>query len=132
MIYYLFILAAFCCTVLGQKTDTITPATEVSPAGFDDTNANLHVNDESWISKNEKYIIIAVVLFVVFCLLIWYITRSIRGMRERLAKENQNHMMMIQGVNGSGISETVPVDSHGFQKMSEYQQSPPGQYTHRY
>ncbi|GAA5803560.1 hypothetical protein EDC94DRAFT_611054 [Helicostylum pulchrum] len=129
MIYYLFVLLF--CSIAYAQSDTYPP---VNPTGFNSDDANLYHRDESWISKNEKYIIIAVVVVVVFAILTWYIVKSIRGMRKRLARENQANMIMMQG-NGGGISETVPLDSHGFQKMSEYSVTPPQQqqpYTHRY
>jgi hypothetical protein len=62
-------------------------------------------------------------------------------MRQRLASENQGHMMMIQNVSGgqnntnhSGFSETVPIDNNGFHKMPDYPGPPQQQqqYTHRY
>lgn len=128
MIYYLLVLLF--CSVAYAQSDTFPP---VTPTGFNGDDANLYHRNESWIEQNEKYIIIAVVVVFVLAILIWYIVKSIRGMRKRLAKENQANMMMMQG--NSGISETVPVDGHGFQKMTDYSVTPHQQqqpYTHRY
>ncbi|KAI8095439.1 hypothetical protein BDF21DRAFT_353089 [Thamnidium elegans] len=127
MIYYLLVLLF--CSIAYAQSDTLPP---LNTAGFNPDNANLNHSSESWMEKNEKYIIIAAVVVVVLAILIWYVVRSIRGMRQRLAKENQTNMMMMQG---SGISETVPVDGHGFQKMTDYSVTPQQQqqpYTHRY
>ncbi|CAO3620898.1 unnamed protein product [Mucor hiemalis] len=96
----------------------------VNTNGFDGSDANLDKKEESWLQKNDRYIFVIVLSLL-----------SIRGMRRRLAHENQGHMMMIQGVNhGGGFPETVPVDHNGFQKMPDYSvpQQKEEQYTHRY
>lgn len=108
----------------------------VDTNGFDGSDANMEKKEESWLEQNDRYIFVIVLSLLVLGLITWYVVRSIRGMRRRLAHENQGHMMMIQGVNhGGGFPETVPVDHNGFQKMPDYsvpQQKEAQQYTHRY
>ncbi|KAI8985947.1 hypothetical protein BDB01DRAFT_71665 [Pilobolus umbonatus] len=94
-------------------------------------NPNMRT-EENWFQKNTLYIIISAVALVFLALLIWYITKSIKGMRKRLERENQEHMMIIQNsraVNNHGFHEPIPMNE--FHKLPEY--APPYQpYNHRY
>lgn len=116
--------------VLAQQTPN------VSANGFNDDYGNSDVKEESWLKKNDRYVFIIVLVILVLSILIWYIVRSIKSMRKRLAAENQGHMMMVQNASGGGFSETVPVDGNGFHKMPDYpqpqQMQQQQQYTHRY
>ncbi|KAF1798446.1 hypothetical protein V8B55DRAFT_1525458 [Mucor lusitanicus] len=107
----------------------------VATDGFNDQLNNSNAPQESWLKQNDRYIFIIVLVLFFLAILIWYIVRSIKGMRKRLAAENQGHMMMVQNASGGGFSETVPVDANGFHKMPDYPQQPQQQqqqYTHRY
>ncbi|KAG2199242.1 hypothetical protein INT47_010617 [Mucor saturninus] len=130
MISYLSILLLFLSLVSGQQTNP--PPT--TPDGFKTDDNNSGPAEESWLKKNDRYVFVIVVSILFLAIIIWYVTRSIRGMRQRLAQENQNHMMMIGG--SSNFSETVPVDNNGFHKMPDYpvsqQQQQQQQHTHRY
>ncbi|KAI8062288.1 uncharacterized protein B0P05DRAFT_556400 [Gilbertella persicaria] len=131
-------------TILNQPTSVISsssiPTTtappKVSTDGFNDQDTNVKPAEESWLKQHDRYVFIIVIVLFFLAILIWYVVRSIRGMRKRLATDNQNHMMMVQNVSsgGQGFSETIPIDNNGFQKMPDYP-SPPQQqqqYTHRY
>lgn len=107
--------------------------TSVETNGFNTNNVNSSAPQESWLKQHDRYVFIIVLALLVLAVLIWYVVRSIRGMRKRLAAENQGQMMMMQ--NTQGFPERVPVDNSGFQKMPDYptttqQQTPP--YSHRY
>jgi branched-subunit amino acid ABC-type transport system permease component len=137
MISYLsIILLSFTSAAFAQQP---TPVQSVPPAvstnGFNDGDTNLNQTKESWLKQNDRYVFIIVLALLVLAVLIWYIARSIRGMRQRLSTENQGHMMMMQG-GGNGFKETIPVDNNGFHKMPDYSASPPQQnqqqHTHRY
>lgn len=108
--------------------------TSVETNGFNDNNINTSAPEESWLKQHNRYVFIIVLVLLVVALLIWYIVRSIRGMRKRLASENQGQMMMMQ--NTQGFPERVPVDNSGFHKMPDYnpaqQQQQQQSYSHRY
>ncbi|KAL9541675.1 hypothetical protein MBANPS3_008983 [Mucor bainieri] len=102
----------------------------VATDGFNDQLNNSNAPEESWLKKNDRYVFIIVLVLFFLAILI-----CIKGMRKRLAAENQGHMMMVQNASGGGFSETVPVDANGFHKMPDYPQQPQQQqqqYTHRY
>ncbi|KAI8390324.1 hypothetical protein BD560DRAFT_380648 [Blakeslea trispora] len=117
-------------------TSTPSPPPKVSTDGFNDRNVNQEPHHESWLRQHDRYVFIIVIALFVVAILIWYVVRSIRGMRTRLAADNRNQMTMVQNISGGGhgFSETIPVDNNGFQKMPEYsgatQQQQP--YAHRY
>ncbi|KAI8334854.1 hypothetical protein EDC96DRAFT_525262 [Choanephora cucurbitarum] len=121
-------------SVVPTPTPTVSP--KVSTNGFDDQNVNQTPQQESWLRQHDRYVFIIVIALFVVAILIWYIVRSIRGMRTRLAEENRNQMTMVQNISGGGhgFSETIPVDNNGFQKMPEYPGTPQQQqpYSHRY
>jgi flagellar biosynthesis/type III secretory pathway M-ring protein FliF/YscJ len=136
MINYLSIILVSLSAVLAQN-----PSGVVNTDGFRDQSNDTTQQQESWLKKNDRYIFIIFLVLLFLAILIWYVVRSIRSMRQRLASENQGHMMMIQNVSGgqnntnhSGFSETVPIDNNGFHKMPDYPGPPQQQqqYTHRY
>ncbi|KAI9485591.1 MAG: hypothetical protein EXX96DRAFT_545723 [Benjaminiella poitrasii] len=126
---------------LVPETTTINnqpiPSTTVSPNGFNDVDNNIDAPHESWLKKNDRYVFIIVLALLFLAIIIWYIVRSIRSMRKRLAAENHGHMMMIQNASGvsQAFSETVPVND-GFHKIPDYPGHPlpqqQQQYMHRY
>lgn len=130
MISYLSIFLLFLSLVSGQQT---IPA-PTTPDGFKTDDNNAGPKEESWLKKNDRYVFVIVISILFLAIIIWYVIKSIRGMRQRLAQENQNHMMMIGG--NSNFSETVPVDNNGFHKMPDYStpehQQQQQQHTHRY
>jgi flagellar biosynthesis/type III secretory pathway M-ring protein FliF/YscJ len=107
---------------------TVTESiTSVATNGFNDKDMNTSDQQESWLKQHDRYVFIIVLVLLVLGVIIWYIVRSIRNMRRKLASENQGHMMMVQ--------ETI--DTNGFQKMTDYPQQPQQQsqqqpYEHRY
>lgn len=134
MIIYLSLLVLSLSSLVFAQSTTTTP--EVNTDGFDDRDANLSHHQQSWLQENDRYIFIIVLSILFLAIITYYVVRSIRGMRQRLSKDNQAQMMMIQGPgHNSGISETVPVDNNGFQKMPDYpspHQQQKEQYVHRY
>lgn len=138
MISYLSIILVSLTAVLAQEQPGVING-PISTEGFHQNNEPTKP-EESWLKKNNRFVFIIFLVLLFLVILIWYIVRSIRGMRQRLASENQNHMMMIQNVSGnrnnqSAFSENVPVDNNGFHKMPDYPGPPmqqQQQYTHRY
>ncbi|EPB91327.1 hypothetical protein HMPREF1544_01844 [Mucor circinelloides 1006PhL] len=125
---YLIFFMSFLSAILAQQTPN------VATNGFNGDLNSSKAPEESWLKKNDRYVFIIVLVLFFLAILIWYIVRSIKSMRKRLAAENQGHMMMVQNASGGGFSETVPVDNNGFHKMPDYPQPPQQQqqYTHRY
>ncbi|KAI8639337.1 hypothetical protein BD408DRAFT_421610 [Parasitella parasitica] len=122
----LFLFMSLLSAVFAQQTPTVLTN------GFHEDNNSSNEKHESWLQKNDRYVFIIILSLLILAILIWYIVRSIKSMRKRLADENQGHMMMVQNASGGGFSENVPVDSNGFHKVPDYPQQPPPQYNHRY
>lgn len=130
---YLYMILITALTVSAQELSSATTnnptatesITSVATNGFNDDDINTSKEQESWLKQHDRYVFIIVIVLVVLAVLIWYIVRSIRNMRRKLASENQGHMMAMQ--------ETI--DTNGFQKMPDYSHQPQPQqqpYEHRY
>ncbi|KAI9031759.1 hypothetical protein CLU79DRAFT_715404 [Phycomyces nitens] len=138
-------------SALAQETNQTTPTSIIpslynNPAeptieanGFDaGDNGPANDKDESWLKHNNRYVFVIIICLFVFGLLLWYVIRSVRGMRTRLQNENNNHALMMQQVNGRSdhhrvIPESVPIPMDGY-KVDGYpvpaERPPP--HTHRY
>ncbi|KAL0074570.1 hypothetical protein F4703DRAFT_1892444 [Phycomyces blakesleeanus] len=72
------------------------PQPSVNTTGFDYGNTGPSKSEESWLKKNNRFIFVIVLGVVVGGLIIWYIVRSVQGMRRRLEQENHAQMLMLQ------------------------------------
>ncbi|KAL0073382.1 hypothetical protein J3Q64DRAFT_1618573, partial [Phycomyces blakesleeanus] len=92
----------------------------IEATGFDaGSNGSSNDNQESWLKHNNRYVFVIIICLFVFGLLLWYVIRSVRGMRTRLQNENNNHALMMQQVNGRSdhhrvIPESVPIPMDGY------------------
>ncbi|CAO3697260.1 unnamed protein product [Rhizopus stolonifer] len=122
-----------CSAALAQNaTDITSSPTTISDNGFNTNGNTVEENHESWLKRHNRFVFIIVIALFLLAILIWYITRSIRGMRQRLAQENQQNMTMLQNAAGrTDIPETIPVPSDSFHKVPDYS-SQKTEYTHRY
>lgn len=113
-----------------------------SPDPFPSSNSNgfnadgnaMKESHESWLKRNDRYIFIIILVLILVAIIIWYITRSLRGMRKRLDEENRQNMMMMQQttVGRNDITETIPLPSDSFHKLPDYSPQQQQQYAHRY
>ncbi|GAB5590983.1 hypothetical protein Unana1_05883 [Umbelopsis nana] len=78
----------------GQQTGPYqgqsVPTTAVTDPGFNTSDDVGNAHSQSWISSNFHWVIILVVCLIVLAALIYYITRSIRGVRKQLQKGHQD------------------------------------------
>ncbi|ORX61452.1 hypothetical protein DM01DRAFT_1122925 [Hesseltinella vesiculosa] len=63
---------------------------------------------ESWLQQDHRYVFVIVLGLLFLAVIIYYIVRSARNMRKRLAKENQAQLDMIQSVVSSPQSVKSP------------------------
>lgn len=78
------------------STNTFNAASPVQSAGFN-PNVNQEADDdESWLKKHNRFVFIIFVGLIVLGLLIWYVVRSVKGMRKRLEQENAAQLYMMQ------------------------------------
>ncbi|ORZ06640.1 hypothetical protein BCR42DRAFT_426879 [Absidia repens] len=104
------ILLLFTTLAVGQSTDGSAP---VSTGGFNPNDGQpQNQPEESWIKRDHHYVIIIVIVLLIVALVLYYIVRSIRGMRQRLARENEQQLQMIN-------------QSHQYQSPPHYQQNQP-------
>ena len=65
--------------------------------------------NKSWLEQHGRFAFVIVIGLLVLGLLIWYIVRSVKGMRRRLKMENDNQMQMMRQIaQGQQNSSTVP------------------------
>jgi flagellar biosynthesis/type III secretory pathway M-ring protein FliF/YscJ len=120
-----------------SSTIAASPAPTVAPTGFSEDGNQQQKNNQSWISQNHRYVFIIIIALLFLAIIIWYIVRSVRGMRTRLTRENNQNMMLIQNTRGAdprnNIPEAIPVPMDSFHKVPEYSpQNNQQAYTHRY
>ncbi|KAI8138674.1 hypothetical protein BJV82DRAFT_582668 [Fennellomyces sp. T-0311] len=65
-------------------------------------------DEKSWLEQHGRFAFIIVIGLLVLGLLIWYIVRSVKGMRRRLKMENENQMQMMRQIADGREGSTVP------------------------
>ncbi|KAI8065269.1 hypothetical protein BC940DRAFT_304624 [Gongronella butleri] len=83
---------------------TGTPAAN----GFNGNDGVAPSQQQSWLMQHHRYVFVIILGLIFFALVLWYIIRSIKGMRRRLREENQAHLDMIQSVLSSPQSAQPP------------------------
>ncbi|KAI7862299.1 hypothetical protein BDF14DRAFT_1857790 [Spinellus fusiger] len=89
------------CTPSLISTPTQTHSSDyaqhtVDTSGFDSSNNSKPSSPQSWLKENNRFVFVVVLGGIALILLIWYIVKSVQGMRKRLERENQNHMLLMQ------------------------------------
>lgn len=106
-------------------------AQNVDDTGFKQNDNTAEPEQESWLKKNDRYIFIIVIGLLIVGLLIWYIVRSVKDMRKRLALENEKQMYMLEQATAANPYQqppsTMPLQQHGYQKFDTVPH-----HTHRY
>lgn len=64
--------------------------------GWDSSGNQDAEKPQSWLRQNNRFVFVIVLGLLFLALLIWYIVRSIKGMRKRLEQENQAQLYMMQ------------------------------------
>lgn len=115
----------------------------VQGTGFHSNGNDQSGPEQSWLRQNNRFVFVIFLGLIVLSILIWYIYRSVKGMRKRLEQENQAQLYMIQQAstphpppptqnrNDRVISEpTQPIPTA--YKTEETQHQPSNSDTHRY
>ncbi|KAI7906893.1 uncharacterized protein BX663DRAFT_494115 [Cokeromyces recurvatus] len=79
----------------------------VQSTDWDSSGNQQSKNQQSWLKEHNRFIFIIIIGLAILALLIWYIIRSIKGMRKRLEEENQAQLYMIQQVSSSPQPATM-------------------------
>ncbi|KAI8638145.1 hypothetical protein BD408DRAFT_423407 [Parasitella parasitica] len=117
-------------SVIPSSTDPSIPTTtsththavpSVQSTGWDANEYTNPGNQQSWLRQNNRFVFIIFVGLFIVAILIWYIVRSIKGMRKRLAQENEAQLYMMQQA-----SSTQP--PHNDRIIPESIQAPPPAY----
>ncbi|KAI9304381.1 hypothetical protein BJ944DRAFT_266932 [Cunninghamella echinulata] len=99
--------------VKGQSGTPFVPV--AAPTNFQEPNPPPADQNESWLKKDNRFVFVIVLGLLVVILLLWYIVKSIKGMRKRLKRENEAQMNIIQQVAAHStlpISTTTEVNHH--------------------
>ncbi|ORY93551.1 hypothetical protein BCR43DRAFT_497130 [Syncephalastrum racemosum] len=91
-------LLLFLSVAHAQESPTTAAESPVSTHGWNGTSNNPPAEHKSWLAQHGRFAFVIVLGVLVLALLIWYIVRSIRGMRKRLQRENENQMAVIQHI----------------------------------
>lgn len=67
----------------------------VNTTGWNDNGGEPPKQQKSWLEQHGRFAFVIVVGLVVLALVIWYIVRSVKGMRKRLKQENENQMHVL-------------------------------------
>ncbi|KAL7331423.1 hypothetical protein PS15p_203617 [Mucor circinelloides] len=90
------------------------------------SNENEQAKDQqSWLRQNNRFVFVIFVGLVVVAILIWYIVRSIKGMRKRLEQENEAQLYMMQQASATQQHQSPPRNDR---VIPELTQSPPPAY----
>ncbi|KAI9321347.1 hypothetical protein BX666DRAFT_2023487 [Dichotomocladium elegans] len=108
------------CTIapsaISQNTGTLDPA---QPGWIPDSPTTPETPSH-WLRQNGRVAIIIVLGSVILGLLIWYIVRSVKGMRKRLREENEKHFLMFQQLSSAPPGQATTVHS-----TAEHSPTPP-------
>ncbi|CAO3600754.1 unnamed protein product [Absidia cylindrospora] len=88
------------------ETPTIPPA-PVATNGFHDDQNNEAPQQENWLKQHNRFVFVIVIGLLIVALILWYIVRSIKGMRKRLREENQAQTDMLQKFSTPPPPETL-------------------------
>lgn len=89
-----------------SSTSTFNAGSPVQSTGFN-PNGNQEASDqESWLKKHNRFVFIIFVGLIILGLLIWYVVRSVKGMRKRLEQENAAQLYMMQ--QATGYQQQIP------------------------
>ncbi|KAI8344759.1 hypothetical protein BC941DRAFT_464968 [Chlamydoabsidia padenii] len=91
------ILLMIVSMVMAQSNETPTvPPAPVATNGFHDDQNNGPPPQESWLKQNNRFVFVIILGLLAVALILWYIVKSIKGMRKRLREENQAQVDMLQ------------------------------------
>jgi flagellar biosynthesis/type III secretory pathway M-ring protein FliF/YscJ len=77
-------------------SDTMYAVPTVQSTGFNSSGNEQSGNQQSWLRQNNRFVFVIFIGLIVLSILIWYIYRSVKGMRKRLEQENQAQLYMMQ------------------------------------
>ncbi|KAI8581229.1 hypothetical protein K450DRAFT_233728 [Umbelopsis ramanniana AG] len=100
----------------GPYEGQLNPTASVNAGGFDQSDNGANSKSQSWISSNSHWVIILVLCLLVLAALIYYISKSIRGVRKKMLKGDQDGLPLQ---NRGGY--TAPYEQH----MNESIHPPP-------
>jgi hypothetical protein len=83
-------------TPLFTSTAPTNAVPTVQSNGFNSNGNSASPNQQSWLRQHNRFVFIIFVGLLFLALIIWYIVRSVKGMRKRLEQENQAQLYMMQ------------------------------------
>ncbi|GAA5816351.1 hypothetical protein MFLAVUS_009879 [Mucor flavus] len=93
-----------------NSTSSLTPTTTIFTSTSNNAdafptvqtpgwNSNGNIDDsnqQSWLRQHNRFVFVIFLGLIFLSVLIWYIVRSVKGMRKRLEQENQAQLYMMQ------------------------------------
>ncbi|KAL9553060.1 hypothetical protein MBANPS3_003462 [Mucor bainieri] len=114
-------------TSLSSSTISNPPSSSSNTNGTGwNSNENEQAKDQqSWLRQNNRFVFVIFVGLFVVAILIWYIVRSIKGMRKRLEQENEAQLYMMQQASAPPQQQPPPRNDR---VIPELTQTPPPAY----
>ncbi|CAO3621378.1 unnamed protein product [Mucor hiemalis] len=81
---------------ISSTTSNVNAIPTVQTTGWDSSGNSDSEKPQSWLRQNNRFVFVIVLGLLFLAVLIWYIVRSIKGMRKRLEQENQAQLYMMQ------------------------------------
>ncbi|KAH8556972.1 hypothetical protein BGW37DRAFT_475008 [Umbelopsis sp. PMI_123] len=92
------------------------PTNSINTSGWDTSDNSQNAKSQSWISSNSHWVIILVICVIVLAAIIYYVAKSIRGVRKQMLKGEQDGLP-LQNRNGYA----TPYEQH----LNESMHPPP-------
>ena len=102
----------------------INPVPTIQTTGWDSQGNNDNGNQQSWLRQHNRFVFVIFLGLLFLAIVIWYIVRSIKGMRKRLERENQEQLYMMQQASG-GARQPPPQQRNNIPELTE---TPPPAY----
>jgi flagellar biosynthesis/type III secretory pathway M-ring protein FliF/YscJ len=90
----------------------------VQSTGWDNEGNQPASNKQSWLREHNRFVFIIFVGLFFIGLLIWYIVRSVKGMRKRLVAENNAQLYMMQQATGNDTTQQQQQQQHPIPETS--------------
>ncbi|KAI9245144.1 hypothetical protein EDC94DRAFT_628811 [Helicostylum pulchrum] len=118
-------------TTTNNSTSSLTPTTiftstsnnadafpTVQTPGWNSNGNRDDSNQQSWLRQHNRFVFVIFLGVIFLSILIWYIVRSVKGMRKRLEQENQAQLYMMQ----QARSPPPPSSQQQHQQQQQQQQ----------
>lgn len=107
--------------------NNVNAAPTVQSTGWNSNSNSANSNNENWLRQHNRFVFIIFIGLLFLGLLIWYIVRSVKGMRKRLEQDNQAQLYMMQQASGGHHPPPPPSTQQQYAPPQQPYYPPPSQ-----